>query len=104
MPNRLTTILVFLLAAFALLGGQHLLELRAEEPRRAVVALEMVLSGNYLAPHINGMPYYNKPPGFNWMVAACYQLFGSTSEWVSRLPAVLAFLAMGVVNFFVVRR
>lgn len=104
MPNKTTVILLLLLAAIALLGGQHILELRAEEPRRAVVAMEMVLSDQYLVPKINDAPYYNKPPGFNWAVAACYRLFGSFSEWVSRLPSVLAFLAMAVVNFLFVRR
>lgn len=69
-----------------------------------MVAMEMAQTGNWLVPTINEQPYYNKPPGFNWVVAACYKVFGTYAEWATRLPAALAFLLMGVVQFFWVRR
>jgi 4-amino-4-deoxy-L-arabinose transferase-like glycosyltransferase len=80
------------------------MELLSEEPRRAVVALEMSLSGNYLVPRINGVDYYNKPPLFNWIIAAFYRLTGSYQEWVVRLPSLLALLLTVTFNFFVIRR
>lgn len=100
------TLLWLILAGLllALLGWNHLVELRAEEPRRAIVSMEMVLSGNYWVPHINGWTYYNKPPVFNWLMAAFFQIFGSFDEWVVRLPALLSFLLMAGLNFFLVRR
>jgi len=38
-----------------------------EEPRRALIAIEMITSGNYVVPHLLGEPYLNKPPMFNWL-------------------------------------
>ncbi len=83
----------------ATLGWQNLIELRAEEPRRAVVSLEMVLSGNYISPSLNGLPYYNKPPVFNWLMAGAFNLFGSFDEWLVRLPSLLAYLFLGLLCF-----
>ena len=69
-----------------------------EEPRRALVSLEMILSGNYVVPRINGFEYYNKPPFYNWILAAFFQLFGS-HEWVVRLPAYLSLFAIAGINY-----
>lgn len=80
------------------------MELRAEEPRRAVVALEMYLTGNYLVPKINGWDYYNKPPLFNWMIVFCFHLFQSFSEWVVRFPSILSFLLTGLFHYFFSRK
>ncbi len=41
-----------------------------EEPRRALVAMEMMYSGDYIHTTIHGAAYYNKPPLFNWLVVA----------------------------------
>ncbi len=39
-----------------------------EEPRRVIVAQEMILTGNYLMPTIYQVPYYKKPPFYNWLI------------------------------------
>ncbi len=93
----------FLLLLLVLLGWSGVVELRAEEPRRAIVAMEMVLSGDYLVPHIHGWSYYNKPPVFNWLMALGFHLFGSFSEWVVRLPSLLSFVAMGWLHYRLLR-
>lgn len=99
-PNyRLPLLLLLLLLGW--FGALHLMELRGEEPRRALVAWEMFTSGNYLQPTIQGEPYYNKPPLFNWLIAGFYWLFG-TANWVVRLPSLLAYVLWGYVNFRVV--
>ncbi len=92
-----------IILAAALLGWNHVIELRAEEPRRAIVALEMFLRGSYIVPEIHGEPYFNKPPLFNWLIAGCIWLFGTTSEWVVRLPAALSFLILAFLQYRVVR-
>lgn len=93
-----------MLLPLALFYHNGVVELRAEEPRRAIVALEMYLSGNYLVPKINGWDYYNKPPLFNWLIAASYWLFGSFSEWVVRVPAMLSFLLTGLLHYLFGRK
>lgn len=93
---------MLVLGYFGNLSG---LELRAEEPRRAVVSMEMLLTGEYIVPHINGTEYYNKPPVFNWIMAGFMKLFGSFDEWVVRLPSLLSLLLLAWLNFkFVARR
>jgi 4-amino-4-deoxy-L-arabinose transferase-like glycosyltransferase len=100
--SHLVLTVVLLLAAF--LSGMQVLELRAEEPRRAVVAMEMYLGGDYIVPHLHGWVYYNKPPFFNWLMALCFWLTGSSHEWVVRLPGLVSFWATAVLLFLVVRR
>jgi 4-amino-4-deoxy-L-arabinose transferase-like glycosyltransferase len=77
--------------------------LSADEPIRALVALDMMLNGNYIAPKMNGTFYVNKPPVYNWIIILFFKLFRSFDEWVFRLPSVLSLLAFGVVIFKVVK-
>ena len=44
--------------------------LKWEEPRRCLVAQEMIESGDYVAPRLLGRPYYNKPPMQAWLIVA----------------------------------
>lgn len=39
-----------------------------EEPRRCLVALEMIARGDYIVPYVLGEPYRNKPPLQNWLI------------------------------------
>ncbi|MBP6977150.1 MAG: glycosyltransferase family 39 protein [Bacteroidales bacterium] len=96
--------LLCLLLFISLFFWQDVVELLGEEPRRAVVSLEMNLTGDYLVPKINGMNYYNKPPLFNWIMASCFTLTGSYEEWVVRLPSLLGWIVLAIVNYFFVRR
>jgi len=97
--QRNLIILIILLTIAALFTGVDKLALRAEEPRRAVVAMEMVISGDYIVPRINGWEYYNKPPVFNWILAGFYKLTGSFSEWNSRFPGLFFFLVWVLFHF-----
>jgi 4-amino-4-deoxy-L-arabinose transferase-like glycosyltransferase len=61
-----------------------------DEGRYAEVPREMVSSGDWVTPRLNGVPYFEKPPLMYWAVAACEKFFGN-SEWSVRLaPALLA--------------
>ena len=102
-PRKYFPAVLLILLLISLLGFQHIIELRAEEPRRAIVSMEMVLADNFALPTIHGEPYYNKPPLFNWLMAGAYQVTGSFSEWVVRLPALLSLLLMVCINFLIVR-
>ncbi len=59
------------------------------EGRYAETVREMLLTGNWIVPTLNFAHYYDKPPGFFWIVAACFRAFGPT-EWAARLPAALS--------------
>jgi 4-amino-4-deoxy-L-arabinose transferase-like glycosyltransferase len=83
----------------ALLLNLGIVPLYVEEPRRATVALEMLFRGNWLVPTINGEYYFLKPPVFNWILAIAYQVTGSHSEFITRIPTVISLLIFGLVIF-----
>jgi 4-amino-4-deoxy-L-arabinose transferase-like glycosyltransferase len=55
-----------------------------DEGRYVGIAWSMLTSGDWLVPHLNGLPYFHKPPLFYWITAASLSLFGS-HEWATRL-------------------
>lgn len=75
-----------------------------DEPTRAIVALEMMISNNYFTPTINGEFYYNKPPLYNWIIIAFYKMTGNFSEFTLRLPVIIGLLLFGLTIFFSVKR
>ena len=93
-------LLLFALPAFFVNLG--LLPLFADEPTRANVALEMIISKNYAVPTIGDEYYYNKPPFYNWILAGVYQLTGSYSELVTRLPAIIPMFLFAITIFYAV--
>ncbi|MER3497832.1 MAG: hypothetical protein C4308_03940 [Chitinophagaceae bacterium] len=56
------------------------LPLDGEEPRRAIVSIEMLHSGNLIRSTIFGWEYFNKPVVFNWLSTAVMYMAGSTDE------------------------
>ncbi len=62
-----------------------------DETRYAEIPREMLATGDFLTPRLNGMPYFEKPPLLYWANAASFRLFGE-SPWAARLPARLASL------------
>lgn len=61
----------------------------ADEPRFALIARDMVESGNWLFPRVGGVIYPDKPPLFFWLVAALYALTDSL-RLAFLLPGILA--------------
>ena len=71
------------------------LDIESDEARRALVTGEMVLSGDYITPTINGEPYLNKPPLYNYIVAGYFKMFGNYSMFAFRLQCIVAVLLSG---------
>ncbi len=46
------------------------------EGRYAETVREMLLTRDWIVPTLNFAHYYDKPPGFFWIVAGCFRLFG----------------------------
>lgn len=90
--SRWFLLVILLLWAGAYLPNLGLRDLRLEEGRRATPAAEMLASGHWALPTLAGDPYFNKPPLFFWLIAACGWLFGHVNAWAARLPAVLSLL------------
>lgn len=75
------------------------------EPREAIVGYAILESGNWILPLNHGGDIAYKPPFLYWMIAAFSAIAGGVSEFTSRLPSAVMFLAMQLVFFvFVARR
>lgn len=81
-----------------------LIPLISDEPTRGIVTLEMIMSGNYIVPAINGELYLNKPPLFNWIQAGSVFITGSMEEWVFRLPSIIAIAGIAFLIWFASRK
>ncbi len=75
-----------------------------DEPRYAVVAREMVESGDWLVPHVNGRLYSEKPPLHFWAIAASSYFTGGVTAVAARLPAAFAATATLFLLFGIGRR
>lgn len=98
---------LLLLAGLCLVLSSHLGYMpldTGDEARRALVSLEMILSGDYITPTLHGERYFNKPPLYNWIIIGSYQLFGSYSTYALRFPMLVSLLLMGMTLFAIVRR
>ncbi len=73
-----------LLLFFSMLGDRPLWDI--DEGMHAHTSKEMVLTGDWVTPTMNGERFYDKPPLFNWLVSLAFLVFGFT-EFASRLPA-----------------
>jgi 4-amino-4-deoxy-L-arabinose transferase-like glycosyltransferase len=75
----------------------------ADEPRFALVARDMVHSGQWLIPMIGGDTYADKPPLFFWLIASFYQLTDSLRV-AFLLPSLLATMGSVVLIYDLGRR
>ena len=74
-----------------------------DEGRYIGVALDMLQSGDWMVPRLNGFPFFHKPPLFYWISAASMSTFG-LHEWAGRMPSILgATLAAFSLHAFVRR-
>lgn len=60
-----------------------------DEPRFALVAKDMVETGQWLFPMRGGELYADKPPLFMWAIAASYAVVGDI-QWAFLIPSLLA--------------
>jgi 4-amino-4-deoxy-L-arabinose transferase-like glycosyltransferase len=61
-----------------------------QESRRVVPALEILRNNRWLIPTLNGEVFITKPPLYYWTLAATFGITGWVSEWIARIPSVLA--------------
>ncbi len=73
-----------------------------DEGRYVGVAWEMLCSGDWLTPTLDGLPYFHKPPLFYWITAASMGLWGP-STFAARAAPMLAATVTAVALFVFVR-
>lgn len=111
-PSRLTNpggrvlpwaglVVLLVLLWFVKLPGRPLAH--PDEGRYAEIPREMVVTGDWVTPRLNGFAYLQKPPLQYWATAAAYEAFGVT-EWTARLWTALTGLLAVLATWFAGRR
>lgn len=81
---------------YALLGGRPLAN--PDEGRYTEIPREMVATGDYTTPRLNGVKYFEKPPLLYWLTAGAIRVFGIT-EFAARFwPATFGMLG-GLITY-----
>ena len=97
--SRPASSLIIVLLAALWLGSLGLRPLyKPDEARYGEIPREMVASGDWLTPRLNGFKYFEKPPLQYWATAAAFKVFG-VSDWAARLWTGLAALAGVLIAF-----
>ena len=81
-------LLIFFALVYLLPLGMRPL-LVPDETRYAEIPREMVATGEWVVPHLNGLKYYEKPVMGYWLHGLAQQAFGE-SNFAVRLPNALA--------------
>ena len=82
-----------LMAVLLLLAWPRPLAL-PDEGRYAEIGRWMLQSGDYLAPRLDGLPFFHKPPLLHWLQSAVFALLG-VHAWTARVvPALHAGLML----------
>ncbi len=94
--------LLALLLAFALVWFgtlEHRRLINPDEGRYSEIPREMVATGDWLTPRLNGIKYFDKPALQYWLTASAFTVFGE-HHWTARLwPALTGFLGVLVTAF-----
>lgn len=70
-----------------------------DEGRYAEIPREMVVSGDWVTPRLDGIKYFEKPVLQYWLTAAAYEAFG-VHHWTARLwPAFAGWLGVLFVGY-----
>ncbi len=97
-------VLIILLASLVLMpliGNMPLFDW--DEINFAECAREMLMSGNYSEVQLYFQPFWEKPPLFIWLQAACMNVFG-VNEFAARLPNVVCGIITLVIIFNIGKR
>ena len=74
-----------------------------DESRYAEIPREMIASGDWIVPHLNGLRYFEKPVMGYWLNAISIKIFGENAFAV-RFPSAMATGLSAFIIFLLVRR
>ena len=97
----LLSIGILLAFFYALWIGNHAL-FTPDEGRYSEIAREMLVTGDYITPRLNGVVFLDKPILYYWLQASAIQLFG-LKEWALRFWPALIGICGCLTTYFVGR-
>jgi len=87
----------FLVAWFALPGWRDLID--PDEGRYAEIPREMLASGDWVTPRLQGLKYFEKPALQYWLTAAAYSVLGVSSASARLVTVVAGFACVSWIGF-----
>ena len=102
-PKQIKTLLIWLLIIGSLLfiykvGDRDLWA--PDEDEYAQISREMIRTGNWALPTVNGEPWAVKPVLYNWLVSAISLPWGDVDEFRARIFSSLAALGTLLLTFY----
>lgn len=95
--NKSPALTLFIIAGIMIFSGIGFRDAwPPDEPRFALVAKEMVASGQWLIPMRGGEIYPDKPPVFMWCIAFVYLLTGSLKVAILLPNAIASLITLGL--------
>src|SRR6201998_3457977 len=87
-------VLVFALVWFVNLDFRRLVH--PDEGRYAEIPREMVASGDWVTPRLDGIKYFEKPALQYWATGGAFELFGEHAWTVRLWPALCGFFGLAL--------
>lgn len=84
------------------LGNYPLLDV--DESRYAVMARDLIASGDWNSLMLNGVPFLEKPPLYFWLVAASVKMFHGFSPFAVRFPIAILTMLLIFATYYVGER
>ena len=69
---------------------------------QAVIARNMLFSGDWVTAKLDGIKYLEKAPLWYWMIAVCFKFFG-VYDWTARIPVVLSAVLLCWLTYYIAR-
>jgi len=102
--TRLTLFLIAVILSAMATRFYHPYLFSPDEPREAEIARETLTGGNWITPHLSGLPFLEKPPLYYNIVAAAYAVTGSITPAVARSVSLAFGIIMLIVVFLIAKR
>lgn len=88
-PSRSFPLVLLLLCILLLSPGLNSPLFDPDESRYSQIAMNMLDSGDWITPRLDGVPYLDKPPLLYWLTAASFAMLGESAA-SARLPVAVA--------------
>jgi len=96
-----TVLVLLVIIWFSCLGHRDLIA--PDEARYSEIPREMIASGDWLTPHLNGFKYFEKPALQYWLTAISFKLFGQSNAIARLWMTIAGFLCALFIGFLTSR-
>ena len=103
LESRYYVALIVFVASIFFFSRLYEPSLSGDAAKYALIAKNMLKSGNFLVPNLTIDSYFKKPPFFFWIIALSFKIFGF-NEFAARLPSALFAILDSVLIYFLVRK